>query len=67
MTTQSILIRVNTYHLRLKEFWNMQSIVHQPSYNADREPEYWKAHEFLSAWLRKEADDLFNLGVNVYH
>jgi hypothetical protein len=67
MSNQSTPYRVNMYHVRLKEFRNMQSIVFQPSYNADINPAPWKAHEFLNAWLRKEADDLFNLGINVYH
>jgi hypothetical protein len=67
MLKQSTPYRVNLYHVRLKEFWNMQSIVHQPSYNADHNPAPWKAYEFLSAWLRREADELFNLGINVYH
>jgi hypothetical protein len=67
MVKQSTPYRVNMYHVRLKEFWNMQSIVHRPSYNADIDPAPWKAHDFLNAWLRKEADELFNLGINVYH
>lgn len=59
--------RVATYHKRLQEFWTAQSIVYSSSYNADREPNPWKTHEFLSSWLKNEADALFCLGVNVYH
>ena len=45
----------------------MQNIVYRASYNATNDPKYWETHEFLSNWLRNEANELFKIGVNVYH
>jgi hypothetical protein len=67
MNEKSTPDRVNEYHLRLKQFWGMQNIVYKASYNATNEPKYWETHEFLSNWLRNEANELFKIGVNVYH
>jgi hypothetical protein len=56
--------RVARYYEKLQQFWALQSIVYRPSYNGGKE---WDAHEKLNDWLRKEADELFCLGVSVYH
>lgn len=61
---KTITQRVVDYYKRLEQFHAIQSIVYKPSYKGGKE---WEAHEFLNNWLRKEADELFCLGVSVYH
>lgn len=67
MRQQSVTERIANYYKTLSRFWEIQSVVYRPSY-ADRDGvNLWEEHERLNDWLRHEADELFTLGVSVYH
>jgi transcription initiation factor IIE alpha subunit len=66
MNDKYIGTRVAEYYRKLTEFHAIQSVVYRPSYRATPD-KLWEAHEKINEWLRKEADELFCLGVSVYH
>lgn len=61
-----LALRVEAYNRDLRDFQRLQLYFHQPSVNADRQPELWARHERLRVLLKSESDALWNLGVNVY-
>lgn len=59
--------RTQFYNRDLRRFQALQVHVANPYFNADREPDLWREFSRLESWLKKEADDLWQHGVNVYH
>lgn len=61
--------RVVRYFEKVERFLEVQSIVYRPSYKTNLDyygSDLWLEHEELNNFLRKEADNLFFLGINVY-
>lgn len=58
--------RVTMYHMKLREWQELQSFVTLPNFNVDKYPEMYSAYVTLGEWLKIEADNLWNIGINVY-
>lgn len=67
MTKLTLAQRAHFYNRDLRRFQALQAYVDDPYFNSDREPQLWSAFNMLGEHLKKEADELWRVGVNVYH
>lgn len=58
--------RANAYKRQLDHWRRLNSIIHSPYFNATKESRIYVAHRDLGDWLKKEAECLWDVGINVY-